>query len=119
MVRNRPANSGDRRDAGSISGSGRSSGEEMATHSSIIAWDRGASWATVHGVMKSQALLNNWTHTHKGELFFSFKNIIIGLSFLVLHLISETRTSRIMLKSNDKKRCIYFPSILLKLLFLC
>ena len=32
--------------------------KEMATHSSIIAWknpmNRGASWATVHGVAKSQ-----------------------------------------------------------------
>ena len=32
--------------------------EDMATHSSILAWrvpvDRGASWATVHGVTKSQ-----------------------------------------------------------------
>jgi len=32
--------------------------EDMATHSSILAWripvDRGAWWATVHGVAKSQ-----------------------------------------------------------------
>ena len=32
--------------------------EDMATHSSILAWkipmDRGAWWATVHGVTKSQ-----------------------------------------------------------------
>ena len=32
--------------------------EEMATHSSILAWriptDRGAWWATVHGVTKSR-----------------------------------------------------------------
>ena len=32
--------------------------KEMATHSSILAWktsmDRGARWATVHGVSKSQ-----------------------------------------------------------------
>ena len=35
-------------------------GERMATHSSILDWripmDRGACWATVHGVTKS------WTH---------------------------------------------------------
>ena len=34
-------------------------GEEMATHSSILAWrilmDRGAWWATVHGITKSWA----------------------------------------------------------------
>ena len=39
MVKNSPANAGDRRDTGLIPGSGRFSGvEEMATHSSILAW---------------------------------------------------------------------------------
>ena len=37
--------------------------EGMATHSSILAWknpmDRGAWWATVHGVTKSWAQLSN------------------------------------------------------------
>ena len=34
--------------------------EEMATHSSILAWEihRGAWWATVHGVTKSQTGLS-------------------------------------------------------------
>ena len=35
----------------------------MATHSSILAWgipmDRGASWATFHGVVKSQTRLSD------------------------------------------------------------
>ena len=35
MVKNTPANAGD---AGSIPGLGRSPGEEMATHSSVLAW---------------------------------------------------------------------------------
>ena len=43
---------------GSIPGLGRSLEEGMATHSSILAWripmDRGAWWATFHGVAKSQ-----------------------------------------------------------------
>ena len=38
--------------------------EEMATHSSILAWripmDRGAWWATVHGIAKSQARLSDY-----------------------------------------------------------
>ena len=38
VVKNRPANRGDVRDAGSIPGSGRCLKEEMATHSSIHAW---------------------------------------------------------------------------------
>ena len=37
--------------------------KEMATHSSILAWriamDRGAWWATVHGVVKSQTWLSD------------------------------------------------------------
>ena len=45
------------RDLGSVPGLGRSPGEGRATHSSILAqripMDRGAWWATVHGVTKS------------------------------------------------------------------
>ena len=37
--------------------------EGMATHSSVLAWripmDRGAWWATVHGVAKSQTRLSD------------------------------------------------------------
>ena len=37
--------------------------EGMATHSSILAWriamDRGAWWAAVHGILKSQTGLSN------------------------------------------------------------
>ena len=39
MVKNLAANARDIRDAGSIPGSGRSPEEEMATHSSILAWE--------------------------------------------------------------------------------
>ena len=38
MVKNLPADSGDIRDEGLIPGSERSLKEEMATHSSILAW---------------------------------------------------------------------------------
>ena len=42
--------------------------KEMTTHSSILAWkipmDRGAWWATVHGVAKSQTRLSDKEHTH-------------------------------------------------------
>jgi len=37
-VKNLPANAGHTREAGSIPGLGRSPGEGMATHSSILAW---------------------------------------------------------------------------------
>ena len=38
MINDPPASAGDARDVGSILGSGRSPGEEMATHSSLLAW---------------------------------------------------------------------------------
>ena len=38
VVRNLPANAGHARDAGSIPGSRRSTGEGIALHSSILAW---------------------------------------------------------------------------------
>ena len=38
MVKNPPANAGDRRDVNSTPGSGRSLGDGMATPSSILAW---------------------------------------------------------------------------------
>ena len=50
--------------------------EEMATHSSILAWknlmDRGAWWATVHG---SQRVGHDWAHT-ESRLFILILDII-------------------------------------------
>ena len=58
-------------DLGSIPGLGRSLEEGMATHSSILAWripvDRGAWWATVHGVAKSQTQLSGLKQAKKPE----------------------------------------------------
>ena len=58
MVKNPPAKAGDMRDTGSISGSGRSPG---GGHGNPLQYsclenprDRGAWWATVHGVAKSR-----------------------------------------------------------------
>ena len=39
VVKNPLANAGDKQDMGLIPGSGRSPGEEMATHSSILVWE--------------------------------------------------------------------------------
>ena len=56
VVKNPPANAGDTRDSGSIPGSGRSPGEGNGNplqYSCLeIQMDRGAWWATVHGVVK-------------------------------------------------------------------
>ena len=61
LVKNLPANAGDIRDTGSIPGLGRSPGEG---HDKSLQYfclenpmDRGAWWATVHGVTKSQTQL--------------------------------------------------------------
>ena len=59
VVKNPPANAGDLRDAGSIPGSGRSLKKEMATCS----MDRGAWSAAVHGMVKSQIRLSDFTFT--------------------------------------------------------
>ena len=57
MVKNQPANSGDVTDMGSISGSGRSPGEENGNplqYSCLEnSMDRRARQTTVHGVTKS------------------------------------------------------------------
>ena len=39
VIKNLPGNAGVARDAGSIPGSGRSSGERNGNHSSILAWE--------------------------------------------------------------------------------
>ena len=59
MVENLPANAGDARDVGSIPRLGRSpgGGNDNALQYSCLEYfvDRGAWWATVHGVTKSWA----------------------------------------------------------------
>ena len=61
MVRNPPANAGDIRDLGSIPGSGSSPGGQQSNllQNSCLEspMDRGAWWATVHGVAKGQTRL--------------------------------------------------------------
>ena len=58
VVKNLLANAGDLRDADLIPGSGRSPGEgngDPLQHPCVgNATDRGAWWATVHGITKSQ-----------------------------------------------------------------
>ena len=58
VVKNLPTNAGDVRDVGSVPGSGRSPGEgngNLLQYSCLEnPMDRGAWWAIVHGVTKSQ-----------------------------------------------------------------
>ena len=61
VVKNSPANAGDRRDTGSIPGLGKSPGGGRGNRLQYscleIPMDRGAWWATVRGVAKSQTEL--------------------------------------------------------------
>ena len=54
VVKDLPANAGDTRDVGSIPESGRSLEEEMATHSSILAWK--IPWTEEPGGLQSMGL---------------------------------------------------------------
>ena len=54
QLKNLPANSGDLSDKGSISGLGRSLEKEMATHSSILAWE--IPWTEELGRLQSTGL---------------------------------------------------------------
>ena len=53
-VKNLPANAGDSGEMGSIPGLGRSLEEEMATHSSILAWE--IPWVEDPGGLQSMGL---------------------------------------------------------------
>ena len=68
LVKNLPANAGDVRDMGSMTGSVRFLGEE---HGNLLQYpclensmDKGAWQATGHGAAKSQTQLNAHAHTH-------------------------------------------------------
>jgi len=67
VVKNPPANEGDTRDAGSIPGSGKSSGERNGNSPQYSCLEnsmgRGAWQARVHGVTESWTQLNPNTHT--------------------------------------------------------
>ena len=54
VVKNPPANAGDAGDTGLITGLGRSPGEGMATHSSVLAWE--IPWTEESGRLQSMEL---------------------------------------------------------------
>ena len=64
MVKNPPANAGNARDKGSVSGSGRSPEKEMVTHSGIHAWR--FPWTEEPGGL--QSIKSTEVCTHKGFL---------------------------------------------------
>ena len=78
-MKNPPANAGNARDMGSIPGSGRPPGEG---HGNPLQYscqenpmDRGAWWAIVHRITKSQTRLSTHAHIH----------IFVDLTVILLH----------------------------------
>ena len=69
MVKNLPANTGDVRDVGSIPGSEKSPGGGNGNPPQYSClenpMDKGAWWATVHGVTKSQTQLKQLSMNNK------------------------------------------------------
>ena len=67
-VKNPPANAGDTRDVGSIPGLGRPPGvgNGIPFQYSCLenSMERGARWATDHGIAESQTHVLHWAHTH-------------------------------------------------------
>ena len=80
MVKNPPANAGDKGDASSIPGSGRSpeegNGSPLQYSCLENPMDRGGQWATVHRVAKSQTLLKQLS-MHTCKLNGKLKNILL------------------------------------------
>ena len=83
MVKNPAANAGDIRDTGSIPGSGRSPGGGPSNPLQYSClenpMDRGAWWATVHGVAKSwtqMKQLNTHIHTHTYMHIYNYLHFI-------------------------------------------
>ena len=88
VVKRLPANAGD---LGSIPGSGRSPGEENGNplQSSCLEnpMDRGAWWATVHGLAKSQTRLSNFIFTFNLMVTYYNSNWKLKCYFNSVHLV--------------------------------
>ena len=105
-VKNPPANAGDIRDTGSIPGTGRSPG---GGHGNPLYYsclenpmDRGAWWAAVHRVTKSQTRLSDFTFTFRRQYDSNIRKPCYrkGISFLRCHSeVSQTGDLK-------KKKCI-------------
>ena len=91
LVKNLPANAGDTRDGGSIPGLGRSPGvgNSAPLQYSCLEnpMDKGAWWATIPRVAKSQTWLSDWARTHSSI-------ITISKVSIKLHFLHYTKLSK-------------------------
>ena len=74
VVKNLPVNAGDASDTVQSLGREDALEEEMATHSSMLAWeilctDKPGGLQSIHGVTKSQTQLSDWEHTSQEDTF--------------------------------------------------
>ena len=110
MVKNRPANTGDTRDTGSTPGLGRAPGEGNGNPLQYSClenpMDKGAWWATAHGVAKSQDItVRARTHTHteiKSALRLVTRQIWLPSQSFVWDTQEFTHDTRNM-KSSEKE----------------
>ena len=81
IVKNLPANAGDERDAGLIPGLGRSPGGRHGNPLQCSClenpMEKGAWWATVHGVTNSQTDCSDLAHTYALQKVCIFIKILI------------------------------------------
>ena len=110
-VKNLPANAGDIKDVSSIPRSGRSPG---GGYGNLLQYfclenpmDKGAWWATVHRVAKSQKWLK-WLNTHTHTHTHTHKNFIISgptlkslIGFVLIFLYSVREGSNFILLKMD------------------
>ena len=115
-VKNLPANAGDKRDAVSFPGSGRSPGKGCGNTPPYSClenpMDRGAWWAIVHGVAQSQTLLK-WLSMQMGKNKEIWQCLVLENNYLAffckaeyLHVHTSERNSRYMVtgRHNSSKQ---------------
>ena len=117
-VKNPSASEGYTRDLGSIPGLGRSpgkgNGNPLQYHCLKSPMDRGAWWATVHGVTKSRSQLSMRSHTSFTEPNFCcyFYPLMLVLKVICMVIIREGQWVNINELSVKKSRgCIFWRTI--------
>ena len=99
VVKNTPANAGDIRDTGSISRSGRipaeGNGNPLQDSCLENPKDRGAWWAIVHGVAKSQTRLSMPSLKNKAHYERHLGTVIEGMACVVTDWVQIPASPRV------------------------
>jgi len=92
----------------------------MAPHSSTLAWKipRGAWWAAVHGVARSQTRLSDFTftfHLHAWEKEMATHSSVLawdrGASWAAIYGVAQSQTRLKRLSSSSSSVVFYIPHI--------